>query len=50
MTYRAKRQAHWTEVLPLFNGARYVTCSQPGCSRVLRAWDKKPLIHKGGKP
>lgn len=38
-------------VIPLWLGvARYVTCGKPGCHRVLRAWDKKPLIHNGRKP
>lgn len=50
MSYRPKRIPHWMDVLPLFDGARYVTCPKPGCLRVRRAWDKPPLIHKGGKP
>lgn len=41
---------HGMSILPLFYGARYVTCTEPGCHRVRRAWDKKPLIHKGRKP
>jgi len=45
-----KRQPHSMSIVPLLLGARYVTCKKPGCQRVLRAWDKKPLIHKGGKP
>lgn len=44
------RQRHSLSIVPFFYGARYVTCSKPGCHRVLRAWDKKPLIHKGRKP
>lgn len=36
-------------IMPLIHGARYVTCSIPGCMRVRRRWDKRPLIHKGGR-
>lgn len=50
MTYKRPRVFHIMTVMTLFSGARYVTCTEPGCSRVLRARDMPPLIHKGGKP
>lgn len=50
MTYKPPRVFHKMTVTPLFTGARYVTCTEPGCSRVRRAWGMKPLIHKGGRP
>jgi hypothetical protein len=37
-------------VMPFLYGARYVTCKEPGCRRVLRAWNKSALIHNGRKP
>lgn len=50
MSYRPKRDRHSMDMCPLLYGARYVTCPEPGCMRTRRAWDKSPLIHKGGKP
>jgi hypothetical protein len=43
------RSVHYMSIIPLWLGARYVTCHEPGCHRVRRAWDKKPLIHNGRK-
>lgn len=50
MSYRPPRQRHYMIVTGLFTGDRYVVCHVPGCTRVLRAWDMQPLIHKGRKP
>lgn len=43
-------KGHSMSMTPFLWGARYITCSVLGCSRVRRAWNKIPLIHKGGKP
>ena len=47
-------KGHYLSAMPFFGGARYITCMEPGCGRVLRntiIWPlMKPLIHKGGKP
>jgi hypothetical protein len=43
-------KGHSMSMTPFLYGARYITCQVPGCSRVRRAWDKQPLIHKGRKP
>lgn len=50
MSWKPPRARHGMSILPLLYGARYVTCDQPRCSRVLRAHDMPPLIHNGRKP
>ena len=49
MSYRERREGHYMSIAPFLSGARYITCSHPGCMRVRRRWDAKPLIHKGGR-
>lgn len=43
-------KGHSINVTPFFYGVRYVTCKEPGCSRVRRHWSMQPIIHKGRKP
>ena len=50
MSYRPPREGHSMSMTPFLYGARYITCKVPGCLRVRRKWNLKPLIHKGGKP
>jgi hypothetical protein len=50
MSDRKPREYHLMSIQPLVNGERYVTCHEPGCRRVRRAWWAKPLIHNGRKP
>jgi hypothetical protein len=47
---RVSKKGHYMSIMPFLYGARYVTCKEPGCMRVRRAWDKQPLIHNGRKP
>ena len=45
MSYRPYRNRHYmTLTLPI---RRYQACSEPGCMHVRRAWNAKPIIHKG---
>lgn len=47
-------KGHYMSAMPFLYGARYITCTVPGCSRVKRnnlAWPAmRPLIHNGRKP
>lgn len=45
----SRKVGHHMSAMPFLYGARYITCDFPGCSRVRRAWNKQPLIHKGRK-
>ena len=46
----SRLKGHLMIVTPFFYGVRYITCQELGCSRVRRAWNMKPIIHKGRKP
>lgn len=49
MSYKPPRVRHGVSIVGLlFDDARYVVCAE--CGYVRRAWGKRPLIHKGGRP